>query len=138
MGTDGHGTVSGVPVPIGVAVVEHEERFLVGIRPTGVPLAGYAEFPGGKCLPGESPDACAVRECHEESGLVITPTKLLERLIYSYPHGDVELSFYLCGWDGESQPTPPFRWVERAVLATLKFPEANGSLIRILSENVPR
>ncbi len=138
MGSDGRGTVSGVPVPIGVAVVEHRGRFLVGIRPEGVPLAGYAEFPGGKCLPDESPEACAIRECREESGLVVTPVKLLDRVLFRYPHSDVELSFYLCEWDGTSEPLPPFRWVERSVLSTLRFPEANGPLIRILSDNGPR
>jgi 8-oxo-dGTP diphosphatase len=137
VGSDGCGTVT-VPVPIGVAVVEREGQFLVGLRPEGVPLAGYAEFPGGKCLPGESPETCATRECQEETGLVVAPTRLLERVIYSYPHGDVELSFYLCDSHEGSEPRPPFRWVERAVLSTLKFPEANGSLIRILSQNVPR
>jgi 8-oxo-dGTP diphosphatase len=138
MGSDGRGAVSGVPIPIGVAVVEHQGRFLVGIRPEGVPLAGYAEFPGGKCLPGESPETCAVRECFEESGLVVAATKLIDRVIYSYSHGDVELSFYLCAWNGESKPTSPFRWVDRAVLSTLRFPEANAPLIRILSDNGPR
>ena len=50
---------------IGIAVVEHAGRYLVGIRGPDVPLAGYAEFPGGKCLPNESPEDCAVRECRD-------------------------------------------------------------------------
>ena len=33
---------------IGIAVVEHQRQFLIGIRPAGVALAGFHEFPGGK------------------------------------------------------------------------------------------
>ena len=51
------------PKRIGIAVVEHEGRYLVGTRGPDGPLAGYAEFPGGKCLPDELPEMCAIREC---------------------------------------------------------------------------
>jgi len=138
MGPDGSVTVSGSPVPIGIAVVEHEGRFLVGTRPEGAPLAGYAEFPGGKCLVTETPEQCAVRECQEETGLHVVVNRLLERVTYSYPHGEVELSFFLCTWDGKSAPTPPFRWVECSELPALRFPEANRTLLRRLSSNDPK
>ena len=53
-------------VRVGIAVVEHDRKYLVGVRgPTG-PLAGYDEFPGGKCIGYETAAACAVRECMEE------------------------------------------------------------------------
>ena len=44
---------------IGIAVVEYQGRFLVGIRPPGASLAGFAEFPGGKCEEAEAPAAAA-------------------------------------------------------------------------------
>ena len=65
---------------IGIAVVEQAGHYLVGLRGPDVPLAGYAEFPGGKCLPNESPEDGAVRECREESGLLVTVDRLLLRL----------------------------------------------------------
>ena len=34
-------------------------------------MAGYWEFPGGKCEPGESPAAATARECREEIGLEV-------------------------------------------------------------------
>src|SRR5437764_2006476 len=58
-----------MPTPIAVAVVEKDGHFLVGQRPEGVSLAGLWEFPGGKIEPGESPEAAAVRECLEETGV---------------------------------------------------------------------
>ena len=119
---------------IGIAVVERGGRFLVGIRPEGVPLAGYAEFPGGKCDPGEKGVACAVRECFEETGLTVAPVRLLDRVTWDYPHGRVELRFWLCRpADSSADPRPPFRWVEREELASLRFPEANAAVVRALT-----
>ena len=46
---------------IAVAVVEHNDRFLVGIRDAADSLAGYHEFPGGKIEPGETVQQAAVR-----------------------------------------------------------------------------
>ena len=116
------------PVPIGIAVVERSDAYLVGIRPDGVPLAGYAEFPGGKCEAGETPEACAVRECREETGLAVEPGELLERRTWDYPHGRVELSFVLCRPVGDAEPKGTVRWVPRADLAGLRFPEANAAV----------
>ena len=123
---------------IGIAVVEHSGRSLIGIRGPDIPLAGYAEFPGGKCLPDESPEDCAVRECHEESGLIVTVDRLLLRREHRYPHATVDLHFILC------RPTEAisvsdehrgFRWVPHDQLALLKFPEANESLIQMLTDS---
>ncbi|MFQ5734162.1 MAG: NUDIX domain-containing protein, partial [Planctomycetaceae bacterium] len=81
---------------IGIAVVSCDARYLVGTRAADVPLAGMHEFPGGKCEPGESPCDCAVRECREETGLHVTPLEELDRPTHAYPHGTVELHFWLC------------------------------------------
>src|SRR5947209_7478611 len=59
---------------IAIAVVEQDGRFLVGRRPAGVPLAGLSEFPGGKIEPQETAEAAAVRECFEETGIVVEVT----------------------------------------------------------------
>ena len=121
---------------IGIAVVEHAGRYLVGLRGPDVPLAGYAEFPGGKCLADESPEDCAVRECHEESGLFVTVDRRLLRREHSYPHATVDLYFILCRPTeaaSVSDEHQGFRWVPRDQLASLKFPEANEPLIKLLT-----
>jgi 8-oxo-dGTP diphosphatase len=40
------------------------------------PNRGQVIAPGGKLLPGESPDACVVRELREETGLVVAAPRL--------------------------------------------------------------
>jgi mutator protein MutT len=120
---------------IGIAVVERQEHFVVGVRPPGVPLEGMAEFPGGKCEPDEPPRACVVRECLEETGLAVEPLRQLATVLWSYPHGDVELHFWLCGCVEavhaiDPPPLhPPFRWLPRAALQHQNFPPANSEVL---------
>ena len=59
------------PVRVAIAIVEQNGQFLVGVRPESVPLAGLAEFPGGKVHDDETAAAAAVRECREETGLQV-------------------------------------------------------------------
>jgi mutator protein MutT len=117
---------------IGVAVVEQDGRFLVGVRGPDVPLPGYHEFPGGKLLPGETAEAGAVRECLEESGLRVIPLKTILECRHEYPHGIVELAFVLCRPENPGDSTGSFQWAERSTLASLRFPEANMAVIELL------
>ena len=124
---------------IGIAVVESDGRFLVGRRSADIPLPGMAEFPGGKCNNDETPRSCAVRECQEETGLIVMPHEQLATIPWSYPHGEIELHFWKCGLapglTPQSPPAAPFRWVARQELATLEFPPANREILdRLLAE----
>jgi 8-oxo-dGTP diphosphatase len=121
--------------PIAIAVVEHEGRFLVGQRPPGVPLAGLWEFPGGKIEAGETPEAAAVRECLEETGLAALPLFCYPEHLHEYEHGRVQLAFIACRLaDGAvSQARPPYRWADRSELKALSFPAANTQLIESLT-----
>lgn len=120
---------------IGIAVVEHAGSYLVGTRGPEGPLSGYAEFPGGKCGRGEAPEDCAARECAEETGLRVRPERLLLNRAFVYPHGTVDLHFWLCRPSVTISPVDDhqgFRWIPAADLPSLRFPEANQPLIALL------
>jgi 8-oxo-dGTP diphosphatase len=123
--------------PIGIAVVEYKGKFLVGMRGPEGPLAGCAEFPGGKCRHGESPADCARRECLEETGLDVEPLELLLEIAYDYPHGAVQLDFWHCkvaNPENVATDHNGFRWVPLNELSHLTFPEANKPVIALLSD----
>lgn len=121
------------PTSIAIAVVEHDGKFLVGPRPEGVPLAGLWEFPGGKVKPGESPQAAAVRECLEETGIEVIVQFSYPDHIQQYDHDHVRLYFFGCRpIDPEVMPVAPFRWVSRDGLADLLFPSGNKALLQML------
>ena len=87
---------------IAIAIVEDQERFLIGRRPPGVPLAGFWEFPGGKVKPGESHRDAAVRECLEESGIEVEVVDEFPTHTETYDYGTVRLSFFHCRPDTSS------------------------------------
>ena len=115
--------MSSDPVPIGIAVVEHNGRYLVGRRAEDGPLAGYEEFPGGKCTKGkctenEPPDLCAVRECLEETGLRVHPVERLLHREFTYAHATVDLHFWLCHVTNAADVRPDhngYRWLDPRV-----------------------
>jgi mutator protein MutT len=120
---------------VAIAVVEHQGRYLVGTRRLDQSLAGRAEFPGGRCLPGEEGSACAVRECREETGLAVTGVCKLCDVRHAYTHGALDLEFWLCRLGQGENPEHAgggFVWVPSESLKSLAFPEANRTVLEIL------
>jgi 8-oxo-dGTP diphosphatase len=128
-----------MPTQIAIAVVEQDDCFLIGQRPLGVPLAGLWEFPGGKIEEGETPEAAAVRECLEETGLNVEALFRYPPHVQSYDHGNVELHFIACRPCRGSaiEPHEPFRWVRRGDLSQYEFPAGNRGLLQLLTEMKP-
>jgi 8-oxo-dGTP diphosphatase len=125
------------PISVGIGIIRREGQFLIRQRPEGTVYAGFWEFPGGKCEPGESPAAATARECLEETGLTIVVGPLRRITIHRYPHGLVELHFYDC--TTESPDALPragsgFTWTPAGVLASLRFPEANEAILKELAQ----
>jgi 8-oxo-dGTP diphosphatase len=124
------------PIRAGIALIGRAGCYLVRQRPPGTIYAGYWEFPGGKCEPGEDPAQATIRECLEETGLIVVASRLRCTTTYHYPHGLVKLYFFDCAlMDRFAQPASGsgFRWVPAGELARLKFPEANETVIAELA-----
>jgi ADP-ribose pyrophosphatase len=58
-----------ITLVVAVALLDADNRILLGKRPEGKSMAGLWEFPGGKLEEGESPEAALVRELQEELGI---------------------------------------------------------------------
>jgi mutator protein MutT len=128
------------PIPVGIALVERRGSYLIRQRPPGAAMAGYWEFPGGKCVDDESPAAAAARECREETGLEVTVGALRRAVEHRYPHGWIELSYYDCVTSvagAEPDPSTGFRWVRGDSLPGLLFPEANEPILIELARGCP-
>lgn len=123
-------------VQVGLAIVCHNGRCLVGERSIGTTLAGFAEFPGGKVEPGESPADCAIRECREETGLAVEISEVWPVIDHDYPKARVRLHNFLCRLaPAEVNETPTvaplaaFRWLTADELQAVTFPPANAPLL---------
>ncbi len=120
------------------AVIERDARFLVTRRPDGSHLAGCWEFPGGKCEPGETPEAALAREIREELDAEVEVGAEILRTSHTYPERIVELRFFECRLASDPRPQlgQEVRWVSREELATLEFPPADAQLVRRLGRRL--
>jgi mutator protein MutT len=125
-----------ITIVVTAAVIERSGRFLVTRRQDGVHLAGYWEFPGGKCQPGEGLARCMARELREELGVDVEVGDELLSTTHDYPDRRVELHFLRCALLSEPSPQlgQDMRWVARRDLTTLEFPVADAELIRMLAD----
>jgi 8-oxo-dGTP diphosphatase len=131
------------PTRVGIGLIHRDGSYLVRRRPPlpGSPLAGYWEFPGGKCQGRESPAEATARECREELGIPVVLGPLRRMSAHNYPHGRVELHFYdgvTEGPDDEPARDSGFVWVAARDLAGLRFPEANGPILEELAGEAGR
>ncbi|HEX8373718.1 MAG TPA: (deoxy)nucleoside triphosphate pyrophosphohydrolase [Geminicoccaceae bacterium] len=121
------------------ALVDADGRVLVAQRPEGKPMAGLWEFPGGKLAPGETPEACLVRELEEELGVLTEPPCLAPLTFASHAYEGFHLlmPLYVCRvWKGEVAPREgqAVRWLRPSRLRELPMPAADLPLIPFLEE----
>lgn len=123
-----------------VAVLERDGAVLLTLRPRGTHLAGYWEFPGGRVEPGESPEACLVREVREELGVDVRVGERLMLLDHAYPEKRVRLHCFRCDIvSGEPRPIAgdAMEWVARRELPRRRLPPADGPLVALLCGGPP-
>ncbi len=112
---------------------------LVCQRPQGKQLAGLWEFPGGKVEPGETPEACLIRELDEELGITVAQACLAPFVFasHSYEAFHLLMPLYLCRrWDGlvQAREHDALKWVRPGQLSELPMPPADGPLCAYLRD----
>jgi len=119
------------------ALIDADGHVLVQQRPQDKSMAGLWEFPGGKVEPGETPEACLIRELHEELGIETETACLAPAAFASEPLGDrhLILLLYICRkWRGipRAIEASGLKWVRPLELHQLPMPPADKPLIGLL------
>lgn len=119
---------------VACALIDADGRVLVTRRPDGKLLAGTWEFPGGKLVPGETPEAALIRELREELGIVTEAACLAPLTFASHAYGGFHLlmPLFVCRvWGGEpaGREGQALRWARPPQLRALPMPPADLPLI---------
>ncbi|MEC9433972.1 MAG: (deoxy)nucleoside triphosphate pyrophosphohydrolase [Pseudomonadota bacterium] len=121
------------------ALVDADGRVLLAQRPEGKSMAGLWEFPGGKLEPGETPEACLIRELHEELGVETWESCLapLAFASHGYERFHLLMPLYVCRrWQGVAQGREgqKLAWVRPSALRDHPMPPADLPLIPMLQD----
>jgi mutator protein MutT len=119
-----------------LAVIERGGSVLLALRPAGAHLAGHWEFPGGRIEPGETPEACVIRELREELGVQVRVTGRLGVVEHAYPDRRVRLHCLRCAITaGDPRPlaSDGLRWVPIQSLDGWRLPPADRDVLDLLS-----
>ncbi len=121
------------------ALIDGDGRVLLARRPEGKKMAGLWEFPGGKLMPGETPEAALIRELKEELGIEVGGHCLAPFAFASHPYPTFHLlmPLYLCRrWRGTPQPREgqTLAWVRPEKLADYQMPPADRPLVPLLRD----
>ena len=121
------------------ALVDADHRVLLTRRPEGKSMAGLWEFPGGKVLQGETPEACVIRELGEELGLDVTANCLapLTFASHAYENFHLLMPLYVCRvWHGipQAREGQALRWLRPGDMTGLPMPPADLPLVAFLRE----
>jgi len=82
------------PIEVAAALIFRPGQLLITQRHARAHLGGLWEFPGGKREPGETWEACVIREIQEELGVTMTVNGLFATILHEYPEKTVRLKFF--------------------------------------------
>ena len=112
-------------------------RVLIAERLGDGPFHGLWEFPGGKILPGESPQQALSRELAEELGIEVTGAYSFMNLCHEYDDRIVSIEFFIVNrWssDPEGREGQALRWVKKERLAAARLLPADVPFVAALQQ----
>lgn len=124
---------------VACALLDRDGRVLIARRPRKQSFGGLWEFPGGKVLPGEAPEAALTRELREEIGVEVTRSCLAPFCFASHAYASFHLlmPLFLCRvWDGNARAREgqTLAWVRPKSLRQYPMPPANAPLVAMLRD----
>jgi mutator protein MutT len=113
---------------------------LVAKRDAAQHLGSAWEFPGGKIEDGEDPEAAALRELREETGLEATSAESLLVFVHDYPDRRLRFHAFLvreASGEVKIDGNRRWAWVTPGELGDLTMPDANRAIVRALKWRLP-
>lgn len=124
-------------IEVAAAIIANERgQLLIARRRMGKSQQGLWEFPGGKLEPGESPEACLVRELREEMNIAIAPYARFGENEHDYGAVQIRLMAYLANdLHGEIRLVDhdAYRWIKREELAAFEWAAADVPFVERLT-----
>lgn len=124
-------------IEVAGAVIRLGDRLLIAQRPPGKNEALLWEFPGGKCEPGETHEACLRREIAEELGMWIRVGRPLGDVLHDYGNRLIHLTCYWAEIEaGEPRALEchDWRWISFSEFDAYAFAPADLPIVDLLKK----
>ncbi len=131
--------VGRIRIEMACGIIIREGRIFIQQRLGDDVWGGLWEFPGGRLAEGETPEAAARREIHEETELQVGPLYHVATVQHGFTRYQVTLHGFLCQLTS-SAATPvlhaaqEFFWVTPAELSRYAFPAGHRKLIEQMGD----
>ncbi|MEN4904499.1 Nudix family hydrolase [Luteimonas sp. TWI1437] len=116
-------------------ITDKRGRILLSRRTPGRDMPGLWEFPGGKCEPGETPEAALARELDEELGIQVVVGAPLMVVPQRYPSKRLRLDVrHVAQWHGspKGREGQALTWVAPDKLGRYSMPPADLPVVAAL------
>jgi A/G-specific adenine glycosylase len=112
-----------------LALIHHENRYLISMRKNNAHMGGHWELPGGKLEKGEDHRVALAREINEELGGELRSARGIMSFHYEYDDRYITFHLYRCHLFDPQQVKPlasdELRWVTPEEFIQVTFPPAN-------------
>jgi len=122
---------------VAAAIIWQQDRILISQRKTDASDGGLWEFPGGKCHPDETLEACLIREIKEELDILIHVQRPAIRIEHPTAGIMIRLHVFHCQFiAGTPKPLgcADWRWVFTPDLPKYNFMEPDYQIIEMLQK----
>lgn len=122
---------------VSCAIIMDGEMVLATQRSYFMPHPYKWEFPGGKLLTGETPEACIIREIREELEVEISVIQLLPSVKHVDSDHAIKLIPFICSIrKGEISLTEHrmYRWLHRSQLEEIDWLEADVEVVKLVDK----
>ncbi|MBF0414200.1 MAG: (deoxy)nucleoside triphosphate pyrophosphohydrolase [Magnetococcales bacterium] len=134
-------TQSVAVVVVAAALIQDASgRTLLSQRRPGDSFPLHWEFPGGKLLPGETPEAALIRELKEELDITLLDPEPWYFVSHPYETFHLLMVIYRCTrFDGDPKAIEVhrFAWFDRKDMSSLLFPPADHPILKHLGIENP-
>ena len=122
-----------------IALIDAENKILIGKRPRGKPFENLWEFPGGKVKKNETVEQALIRETKEEINIDLKMNCVAPLSFSTFTSQNITiiiLLFVSRKWDLEpiSKFHEELKWVKANNLNEYKMPPANRPLVSSLQD----